>query len=223
MLQAGEAEDVFQAAVAKLTNAPNYTWESTTDISGAPMRLSPTVGKTEKGGFTVLRTEAFEQEIEVVRRGTNGVVKTGGGWKTGSELPQPNFGGGGPPDMSAMLGRRLLAVKAPGDEAGYLLQHLKPLKKEADGVSGEFTDEGVKKFLSESRRGRNFAEPKNAKGKVRFWIKDGAISKGLIDVESEVETPNGSMNMAVKTTTEIKDVGSTKVVVPDDAGKKLGQ
>jgi hypothetical protein len=221
LLHAGEAEDVFQAAIAKLTNAPNYSWESTTDISGAPMRLSPTTGKTEKGGFTVIRTEAFDQEIEVVKRGTNGVVKTGDDWKKGGELPQPNFGGGGAPDMSAMLGRRLLAVKAPGEEAGYILQHLKPLKKESDGVSGEFTEEGVKSFLRESRRGRNFAEPKSAKGSVRFWIKDGTITKGQIDVASEVETPGGSMSMAVKTTTEIKEIGTTKVVVPEDAAKKL--
>jgi hypothetical protein len=222
LLHAGEAEDALKAAVTKLSEAPNYTWVSSTDISGAPMRLSPTTGKTEKGGFTVLGTEAFDQQIEVVKHGTNGVVKADEGWVTAAELPQPNFGGGGMPNMSAMLGRRLLAAKPPGEEADSLLKKLKPLKKEADGVSGEFTDDGIKDFLRDSRRGRNFTEPKSAKGSVRFWIRDGAITKGEINFESEVETPQGAMNMAVRTTTEIKDIGSTKVAVPAEAKKKLG-
>jgi hypothetical protein len=219
--RAGDAEDKFKAAVAKLAEAANYTWVSATEITGAPMRLSPTTGKTEKGGFTLLSTEAFDTEIVVVRRGTNGVVKTDDGWKTAADLPQPSFGGGGMPNMSAMFGRRLLAARLPGEEAEALLRNLKPMKAEADGVSAEFTEEGAKDFLKNSRRGRGFVDPKNAKGSVRFWIQDGAVAKAEIATEAEMEGPQGAMNMAVKTTTEIKDVGSTKVVVPEEARKLL--
>jgi hypothetical protein len=222
LVRAGEAEDRLKSAVTKLVDSPSYSWVSSTDVSGAPMRLSPTTGKTEKGGFTLLLTEAFGSEIQVVRKGTNAVVKTDEGWMNPGELPQPNFGGGGPPNMAAMLGRRLLSAKAPGEEADSLFRRLKPLKSEADGVSGEFTEEGAREFVKESRRGRGFAEPKSAKGSIRFWIKEGVVTKSELSLETEVETPQGSMALTSKTTTEIRDVGSTRVVVPDEAKKKLG-
>ncbi len=221
-LHAGEAEDRLKAAVAKLTDAPGYTWVSTTDISGAPMRLSPTTGKVEKGGFMVLSTEAFGSEIEVVRKGTNAVVKTDDGWMTAAELPQPNFGGGGVPNMGAMMGRRLLSSKPPGEEVDSLLRRLGPLKADGDVLSGEFTEEGAKEYLKESRRGRSFAEPKSAKGGIRFWLKDGIVAKSELNLDTEMETPQGSMSLNSKTTTEIKDVGTTKVRVAPEALKKLG-
>lgn len=222
LVRAGEPEDRLRAAVAKLTESANYSWVSSTEISGAPMRLSPTTGKTEKGGYTLLNTEAFGSEIQVVRKGTNAVVKTEDAWLTPSELPQPNFGGGGPPNMSAMMGRRLVAAKAPGEEADTLFKRLKPLKSEPDGVSGEFSEEGAREFVKETRRGRGFAEPKSAKGSIRFWIKDGLVTKSELSVETEVETPQGAMSISSKTTTEIRDVGATRVVVPDEAKRKLG-
>jgi hypothetical protein len=222
---AGEAEDKLSDAVKKLADAANYTWTSSTEISGAPMRLSPTTGKTEKGGFTHLATEAFDNSIEVVRKGTNGVIKIADEpWKSPSELPEPNFGGGmpDPASMGAMFGRRLMAARTPSDDIEAALKRMKPLKIESDGISGEFTEQGIQEYLKESRRGRRFSEPKNAKGTVRVWIKDGVLVKSVLDTEATMEGPQGEMTMQTITTTEVKDVGTTKVVVPEDAKKKLG-
>lgn len=221
-LLGGEVEDRLKAAVSKLGEATGYTWVSTTEISGAPMRLSPTTGKVQKGGFLMLSTEAFGSEIQVVRKGTNAVVKIDDGWLLPAELPQPNFGGGGAPNMGAMMGRRLLSAKAPGEEVDALLRRLKPLKAEGDQITGEFTDDGAKEYLKENRRGRGFAEPKNAKGTIRFWLKDGTVAKSELSLDTEMETPNGSMSLNSKTTTDIKDVGTTRVEAPAEALKKLG-
>lgn len=221
-LLGGEAEDRLKSAVGKLTEASGYSWTSTTEISGAPMRLSPTTGKVQKGGFLLLETEAFGSEIKVVRKGTNAVVKFDEGWVLPSELPQPNFGGGGAPNMGAMMGRRLLSAKAPGEEVDALLRRLKPLRSEGDLITGEFSEDGAKEYLKENRRGRGFAEPKSAKGTIRFWIKEGAVSKSELSFDTEMETPNGAMNLNSKTITEIKDVGTTRVEVPAEALKKLG-
>jgi hypothetical protein len=68
---------------------------------------------------------------------------------------------------------------------------------------------------------RNNAQPTDAKGSVKFWIKDGALTKYQTKVSGKVEFNGESRDMERTTTIEIKDVGKTKIEVPDDAKKKL--
>ena len=61
----------------------------------------------------------------------------------------------------------------------------------------------------------------NAKGSVKFWIKDGVLTKYVLKV-SGTRTRNGEDTDVERTTTvEIKDVGTTKITVPDEAKSKL--
>ena len=61
----------------------------------------------------------------------------------------------------------------------------------------------------------------DAKGTVKIWVKDGAVSKMAVHLTG-VRTFNDNDNdVDQTTTTEIKDVGATKITVPDDAKAKL--
>ena len=71
------------------------------------------------------------------------------------------------------------------------------------------------------RRGGQAPEVSNAKGSAKFWIKDGVITKYQFKVSGTISRNGNDVNIDRTTTTEIKDVGTTKVTVPDEAKSKL--
>jgi hypothetical protein len=56
---------------------------------------------------------------------------------------------------------------------------------------------------------------------VKLWVKDGLLSKYEVKVQGKVSFNGNDRDVDRTTTIEIKDIGSTKVQVPDDAKKKL--
>ncbi len=60
-----------------------------------------------------------------------------------------------------------------------------------------------------------------AKASVKFWIKDGSLSKYEYHTQATMSFNGNDMNIDRTTTVEIKDVGSTKVTVAPEAAKKL--
>ena len=105
-------------------------------------------------------------------------------------------------------------LKTPAVQVGDPVAASKELKKEGDVYSAEMTEEGVKKQF-------RFGEPKNPKGSVKFWLKDGALVKFEVKVEAKMEFNGNEFDASRTTTTEIKDVGTTKVKVPEAAKKKI--
>ena len=61
----------------------------------------------------------------------------------------------------------------------------------------------------------------DAKGSAKFWIKDGVLSKFEFKVSGKMEFNGNQMDQDRTTTVEIKDVGKTKVEVPEAAKAKL--
>ena len=59
----------------------------------------------------------------------------------------------------------------------------------------------------------------NPKGTVKFWIKDGLLLKYEYHVQGAVSFNGKDQNVDQTTTVVIKDVGTTKVEVPDEAKK----
>ncbi|MCI0535250.1 MAG: hypothetical protein L0Z50_08480, partial [Verrucomicrobiales bacterium] len=103
-----------------------------------------------------------------------------------------------------------------------LVGRVKELKKDGDAYSGDLTEEGAKALLSfGGRGGGGGANVSNAKGSAKFWVKDGVLSKYQYNVKGSVSFGGNDRDVDRTTTTEIKDVGSTKVEVPEDAKKKL--
>jgi simple sugar transport system substrate-binding protein len=106
-----------------------------------------------------------------------------------------------------------------------LADKVKELKASDGVVSGDLTEEGAKELAAFGRGGRpggQAPEPKNAKGSVKYWLKEGQISKVQVKISSTVNIQGEDRNMTRTTTYELKAVGTTKVEVPEEAKKKIG-
>ena len=115
-------------------------------------------------------------------------------------------------------------MKAPAAEAEFLAGKAKELKAGEGGLySGDLSEEAVKEIFGRFRRGASGPEAKNAKGWVKFWIKDGLLAKYQLNTQGTVAFGQDGQEMEVNrtTTVEIKDVDATKVTLPEAARKKL--
>lgn len=203
------AKDDALAAAKKLAAQPNYSWRSTVVVpENAQFKPGPTEGKTEKDGFTQLTLHFGDNTTEAVLKGDKGAApNSDGDWKLASELEDSEGPG-------RFLGRMMRFFKTPAAQAVDLVSATKDLKKDGDILSGDLTDEGAKAQF-------RFGQPKNPKGSVKFWTKDGQLTKFEVKVQAKVEFNGEERDSERTTTTEIKDVGTTKLTVPDAAAKKL--
>jgi hypothetical protein len=207
-------KDDVTAAAKKLADQASYTWNTTVVVpEDAPFHPGPTDGKIETNGFTDVKTAFRENTMEFVLKGDKAAVHTeDGGWQALSELE----GSEGP---GRFLVGMIRGFKAPAAQAAEIASWAKDLKKDGDVYAGELTEEGAKSLLRFRRGGE--ATISNAKGSVKFWIKDGVLAKYEFKVKGSVSF-NGNDNDVDRTTiVEIKDVGTTKLAVPDEAKKKL--
>lgn len=221
---AADPKETVSGAVKALKEKGNYSWSSTSEMANSQFPATTTKGKTEKNGFTLITMEGQNGEMQAVKKGTNGVVKSEDGWKTAEESRQ---GGQGP---GRGFGSRLLTTPVPADDFEALLGEIKELKAGSDNVySADLTEQGAKSRSSFGRRGSRGGggggftppEPKDAKGSVKFWVKDGNLTKVELKTSSKITFQEEERLMERTTTTEISNVGSTKVEVAEDAKKKL--
>jgi hypothetical protein len=201
-------------AIKKLASQPNYSWTSTpkTEGSESARRQGPTDGKTEKDGFSHLKVPVGDVTVEVGLKGEKMVVNYNGDWISTAEVGENNRNV-----------QRLRAMKRPTDEAETLAGKATALKKESDGVyAGDLDGAAAKEMFA--LLGRRAAEAPEVKGTVKFWIKDGHLAKYEFVVRGKI-TVGGEekreVDLSRTTTVEIKEVGTTKVSLPEDATKKL--
>jgi hypothetical protein len=155
-------------------------------------------------------------------QGKKVAIKTSdNGWQSAAEAMQDNGGGGFNPAM--MIARMAQNFKTPATDVASLVGMTKDLTSGTNGISGDLTEDSAKTMLTFRRGGNNGNAPtvSNAKGSVTFWITDGKLTKYQTHVTGTVNRNGNDMEVDRTTTTEIKDVGATKIEVPDDAKKKL--
>ena len=225
--RAADTSETLSSAVKALKEKASYSWSTRSEMANSQFPAMTTKGKTEKDGFTFITSEGRNGEIQAVKKGTNGVVKTDEDWQTAAELQQGGQGGPG-----RGFSGRLLTMLAPAEDAEELLTGLKEIKAGDDGVfTAELTEPAAKERAGFfSRRGRpgqagpgGFTppEPKDAKGTVKFWVKDGVLTKYELKTSAKMTFQEEERDVDRTSTTEISEVGSTKVEVPEDAKKKL--
>lgn len=208
-------EDIT-AAAKKLGEKANYSWKTTVVVpEGSQFRPGPTEGKTEKDGFTQLTMSFGDNTTQAFLKGEKGAVSNpDGGWESLAELDAAQ----GPGRFRGMMIRNF---KAPAVQAVDLASGAKELKKEGEAYAGELTEATAKTLLSFRRTGGNGAEVSNAKGSVKFWLKDGGLAKYEFKVKGTVSFNGNDREVDRATTVEIKDIGTTKVEVPEEVKKKL--
>ena len=201
-------------AAAALGNEANYTWRATVEVPpDAQFKPGPTDGKTEKAGYTTLSFAFGDTTSEAVLKGTNGAIKTDAGWQS---LTEAMKGGGDGFNPTAFLAQIVQTYKVPAVEAASLATAAKELKSDTNGISGDLTGDGVKALMAFGN-----ATITNPKGSVKFWVNDGKLVKYQFHMQGSMDFNGNNFDSDRTTTVEIKDVGTTKVVVSDDAKKKL--
>lgn len=212
LLAADAKEEVTKAAKA-LGEKNNYSWKTTVVVpEGTQFRPGPTEGKADKEGTIYLNMSFGDNMTEaVVKGGKATYTNQEGDWQSAEE------GGEG---RGRFMGSMVRNFKAPAAQAAELAAAVKELKKDGDAYSGDLTEEGAK-TLMRFRRGGDGPEIKGAKGSAKFWVKDGVLSKYQYSVKGQMNFNGNDIDVDRVTTTEIKDVGTTKVVVPEAAKKKL--
>jgi len=215
-LFAAEAKEELTKAAKALAEKPNYSWKTTVAVpEGTQFRPGPTEGKADKEGTTYLTMTFGDNMTEAVIKGDKATyTNQDGDWQLAED------GGEG---RGRFMGAMLRNYKAPAAQALDIINGVKELKKEGDVYSGDLTEEGAKALISfrGRRAGGEGPQVKDAKGSAKFWVKDGVLSKYEYKVTGSMNFNGNDVDVDRTTTTEIKDVGTTKVVVPEAAKKKL--
>ena len=238
------ADDAAKAkvsdAIAKLKAADGYAWTSTTDMgANAQFTPGPVKGKVSKDGMAWVTREFNGNTMETIYKGTNTVAQLGqdGAWGAprGFGGGRGGGGGGGGGGRGGGRGGFGQAFLTPADEAAALLKDAKDITAGDAGLfSGDFTDDGIKARVGRGGRGGfgrggggGGAPPpaptiKNGKGTVKFWVKDGTLSKYVSHVSGSVEVQDQDpRDVDTTMTVEISGVGSTKVAIPAEAQKVI--
>jgi hypothetical protein len=227
---AAPKEEVTDAA-KKLGEAKNYSWKSESKSAagggggqggaGRGGFGGPTEGKVEKDGVILITMTRGENTTEAAIKGEKVAIKGQDGWQAAADAAPgdaaPAAGGG-----RGNIGRMFRNYKAPAAQAQDLISKTKEIKKDGDAYTGDLTEEGVKQLMAfGGRGGANAPEIASPKGTVKFWTKDGVLSKYEFNVQGKMTFNDNEREINRTTTVEIKDVGSTKVEVPEEAKKKL--
>ncbi len=201
-------------ALAKLKSATNFSWTTVTKIPNLPFEAGPVQGRAQKGGYAMVTQQFNDNTLEAVFKGDKAAVKSEGEWQNIDDAE----------GMAAMMGGWLTASGTAADEAGRLLKNVPALKAGDNGeLDGDFTPEGATELMTYHPRGGEPTHPKDAKGSVKFWLKDGALTKFESHLKGRVafSPDQDEQDFEITRTIEIKDVGTTKIEVPEAALKKL--
>ncbi len=220
---AAGARDELRGAVTKLADCPNYSW--TTKVEGG-FSAGAGGGKTEKDGPTSLAVVFGDETYQVIINGDKAAAKGSAGWASLAELERDAEEDGNGFSVERLLSLTIQNFKAPAAQAKDLCDELEDVQKIGEAYTADLKPETTKKLLSLSRRRTaiakgtqiDVAEPK---GSVSFWIHDGALAKMELHVQGVVTFNGKERRIDRTTTTDFTDVGSTKVVVPEECREKL--
>ena len=202
-------KDDVVAAAKKLGGQANYSWKQTVVVpDDAQFKPGPTEGKQEKDGVTYFTSSFGDNTTQIyLKSGQSAISNPDGGWQSAKELADA----GGP---GRFMGTLVRSFKAPAAQAEELAGAAKELKADGDAISSDMTEAGAKSQF-------RFGTVTNPKGSVKFWIKDGQITKYEFKVTGKAEFNGNEFDIDRDTTVVVSDVGTTKIEVPADAQKKL--
>jgi hypothetical protein len=217
---AGPKEDVA-AAAKKLADSGSYAWKTTVEST---FPFGSGGGRIQKDGLTMLTLAVQDNDVQVYFKGDKGAVKTEDGWKSFEELSQDQAGGFNPGTMGLRSAQNFKTPAAQAEEAAGKTENL---QKSGDAYSGTLTTDAVTQMMTFGRRGRGGAgappppAPKNAKGSVKFWVRDGVLAKVEYTTSATINFQGEDRDFARTTTMEFSDVGSAKVDPPAEAKAKM--
>ncbi len=226
-LRAAPADQAVVAAM-KIVDTRNYSWTCYVPSTGRALVVRE--GKANKDGFSMVTfvdpQSPMMRQIARLNDGTviaffrgegNFVFQTSDGWKTGEELPPLGLrrrGAKGGADY-------WLSVPSPHEELEIIVGSYQDMKLVDGALQGSLSDDGARQLLGSSK-----TPAVTATGSFKLWVEDGVLTKYLVDLTGTIMT--GAPGADAESTplrrlmlTEIKDVGKTKLDVPDEVRRKL--
>jgi hypothetical protein len=209
-------KDNVKNAAHKLGATDNYSW--TTTVESSQFQPGPSHGKTEKGGFTYVDFNFNDNTIQSFVKDGKGAIKGEEGWKSLAEAVKDEGDGGF--NFFRFMAMRMQEYKAPAAESEDIAGKTKDLTQTDDAYSGDLTEDGAKSLLAWRARGGDGPIVSKAKGSAKFWVKDGIITKYQYKLQGTMNFGGDDIDIDRTTTVEVKDVGATKITIPDEAKAK---
>ena len=214
MAAAAPHQEGVTKAAKKLADAGSYTWKMTSE--GGNFNPGPTEGKIGKDGTAVVTRSRRDNTYTTVYHGTKAAMETDEGWKSVADLENDTDN-----RRSRFWARMLQNFQPPAEQAMELIKDARELTDSGGMVTGKLTEEGVKKLMTFRRGGGDGPDIRDAAGSVKFWIKDGVLTKYQYHVQGSMSFNGNDVDVDRTTTVELSEIGSTKVEVPEGAKKKL--
>jgi len=223
--QADPKADASSAA-KKLSAAASYSWisarkpDANADANNNRFRGGTTEGKTQKDGYTLISMPRGDTTFMAVIKGEKQAFRGQDGWQAVEAPSGDDAGGGG---RGAFTGRMLRNFKAPAEQLQGLLAQCESVTLAEGAFSGTLNAEGARELMTfgRGRGGDNAPQFTGLKGSVKVWVKDGVVSKYEYTVQGSMNFNGNDREINRTTVVEIKDVGSTKVEIPEEAKKAL--
>ncbi|HSH17422.1 MAG TPA: hypothetical protein VLD18_15390 [Verrucomicrobiae bacterium] len=214
-LLAADVPAELKSAFKKLGDASNYSWKTTVTVpEGSRFRPGPTEGKAEKDGYTHLSMTVANNTTQALMKGNKAAATDqDGDWQSLEDLENSE-------GRARFLAGMLRSFKPPASQAASIAETAKELKKDGDSYAGDLTEEGARDLMR-FRRGGDGPTISGAKGSVKFWVRDGTLSKYEFKVQGKMDFNGNEIEIDRTTTVEVKDVGTTKLEIPAEAKKKV--
>lgn len=229
-------------------DARSYTIEGQTDrVSDLSLVRMPLVAALRRQAET--GTANSDNVSTVIFQGDEKfVVEVESKWKTPDELKEPpppepsevdfglrggigarnSRGAAGFPGNRRKRERPLYSnlqktLSRPHDEVGIIVATASDLQMDGAVVSGKLSETAARLLLVHPGQPEIF--PLRAAGTFRFWLRNGTLAKYEVKLEGTlavtVRGDHQEVEVHQTALTEIKDVGTTRFEVPDEAMKKL--
>lgn len=223
--------DDIRAAVDKLSEAPNYSWSTTSEGGNRRFAGGTTTGVAENGGYAVITHETPRGTLRTVERDGKRAVETPEGWLMPDAMRQGARGPGRneePPGGPGRESRRpggmrpfMGAGALPAEELQRVVDAVQDWEPSGDAFKGTLPADFFARGMPGRRGGQPNAAPAGT-GTATIWIQDGIVTKYQLHMEMSFTGRNGEeRNIDRTTTTELTEVGTTTVDVPAEAREKL--
>ena len=111
-------------------------------------------------------------------------------------------------------------ITHPHEELAVVISSFETMDVAGDVVTGTLSPLGAALLLV--RADQADVEPIISSGKFKLWLKNGAVNKYQLTLEGVVAVGGWKkVDVRRNSTTTLKDVGTTDVIVPDEARRKL--
>ena len=211
---ASDPPQVVKDAIQKLADSANFTWRAITRETSQSVTVIQD-GQTQQDGSTLIRLNSGGSNIQIALKGGSSVLNVGGAWMTADEATDQR-----------QAARFMSTVTSPALVAGRIASRLDNLRADGSEFVAQLSGGEVNNVISplyslDAIRIRGVSET-GAKATIKFWITAGVLTKYQVHATGTMTRGGDATPVDLTVTVDFRDIGTTKVSLPEQARKKLG-